>query len=90
MDRGTMPDDNVGDGSLGGIWSAPPAPPRRPVIVIEAGHLPEAATEAEAALVKSGLVLLSRKIELPPNQRRFVKDGDSCPSQRGNHGSPGE
>ena len=36
------------------------------------------------------LVLLSRKIELPPNQRRFVKDGDSCPSQRGNHGSPGE
>jgi hypothetical protein len=41
MDRGTMPDDNVGDGSLGGIWSAPPAPPRRPVIVIEAGHLPD-------------------------------------------------
>jgi hypothetical protein len=66
MDRGTMPDDNVGDGSLGGIWSAPPAPPRRPVIVIEAGHLPEAATEAEAALVKSGL-------EVYRQDRRLVR-----------------
>jgi hypothetical protein len=49
-----------------------------------------AAEAIAAGALVTVLVLLSRKIELPPNQRRFVKDGDSCPSQRGNHGSPGE
>jgi hypothetical protein len=29
---------------------------------------------------ENALVLLSRKIELPPNRHKLVNDGDSCPS----------
>ena len=54
------------------------------------------ATEGPGALgrgtwaVTNPLVLLSRKIELPPNRRNPVNDGDSCPTVGGNHGSPGQ
>src|SRR4051794_33453904 len=44
---------------------AKPAPPGRG----GSGHCPQ----------RDGLVLLSRKIELPTNRRALVNDGDSCP-----------
>jgi hypothetical protein len=40
-----------------------------------------ASLREKGGALQRGLFLLSRKIELPPNQRRLVNGGDSCPSQ---------